>query len=166
MHINFKERRTLLRYILLLLLCVAAAAAAVFLFYAKKEYGHIRVSAVDAYTLNPIEGVMVVLPDSGLSAVTGRDGTVLISGIPIEKDRQQNRLLELHAGECTLLAYADGYLPYALLYMQVYPETIRKGPTLYMFPEGESSADIISVVETPEYSWIRELLAKYSEKAE
>ncbi len=165
MHINFKERRTLMRYILLLTVCVAAAAAAVFLYYAHKEYGHIRVCAMDAYTLNPLEGVTVLLPDSGLSAVTGPNGEALITGIPIEKHRQQNKLLKQVAGECTLLAYADGYLPYALLYMQVNPGTVRSGPTLYMFPVGESSVDIISVVETPEYSWIRELLAKYLEKA-
>lgn len=163
MHVNFKERRTLLRYILTLTLCAAAAITALFLYFSQKEYGHIRVSAVDAYTLSPVEGAIILLPDYDLQARTGKDGTVLISGIPVERHFQQNELLAMEAGECTLLAYAEGYLPYALLYTQVYPGSVRQGPTLYLFPEGEDDIDIISVVETPEYSWIRKLLEKYSD---
>ena len=118
-------------------------------------------SVVDAYTLRPLENSTIIIPESGMQAVTDANGKAEFYGIPVEKDMVLNALLPIECGRVTLLVYREGYLPFALFYTQVYENRVRNGPTIYMFPTGtESGLEAITVIEAPAYEWVRELLEK------
>ncbi len=120
-----------------------------------------EVSVVDAYTLRPLENSTIIIPESGMQAVTDANGKAKFYGIPVEKDMVLNALLPIECGRVTLLVYREGYLPFALFYTQVYENRVRNGPTNYMFPTGtESGLEAITVIEAPAYEWVRELLEK------
>lgn len=129
--------------------------------FADREYGHMDVSVVDAYTLEPLEGALLVFPDSGHSAKTDTLGRAQVFGLPIHKHREQNKILPQPYGECTLLAYREGYIPYALFYVQLQPGRIRSGPTIYLFPDYEGAPAAITIVESPTYDWAKGLVEKY-----
>jgi hypothetical protein len=142
-----------------LLICVLGVVLFMFL---QNPHGHLEVTVVDAYTLRPLENTSVVIPESGITAVTDASGRALLKGIPIDKDGALNALLPMNCGRVTLLVYRDGYLPFALFYTQVFENHIRNGPTIYMFPTGtESGLEAITVIEAPAYTWVKALLEKY-----
>ncbi|HWR18499.1 MAG TPA: hypothetical protein VN608_02685 [Clostridia bacterium] len=154
------ERSQVLLYVLAgLLIC---ASGIVLFLLLQKPHGHLEVTVVDAYTLRPLENTSVVIPESGITAVTDANGKALLKGIRVEKDSTLNALLPMDCGRVTLLVYRDGYLPFALFYTQVYENRIRNGPTIYMFPTGtESGIEAITVIEAPAYLWVKELLENY-----
>ncbi|MEA5058996.1 MAG: hypothetical protein VB049_03020 [Candidatus Pelethousia sp.] len=129
--------------------------------FAGKQYGHMDVLVVDAYSLEPLQNAMLVFPDSGIQATTNEMGRAQVFSLPIQRHREQNRLLPQPYGECTLLVFREGYIPYALFYIQLQPGRIRSGPTIYLFPEYEGAPGVITVVESPTYEWTEELVKRY-----
>lgn len=129
--------------------------------FSGREYGHMDVSVVDAYSLEPLSNAILIFPDSGARAVTDKAGRAQVFGLPIHRHREQNKLLPQPYGECTLLVYREGYIPYALFYVQMHPGRIRSGPTVYLFPVYEGAPEVITIVESPPYDWARELAEKY-----
>mgnify|MGYP000862978345 FL=1 len=129
--------------------------------FAGREYGHIDAAVVDAYTMEPLADAVLVFPDSGKQAVTDQAGRAQVFGLPIERHRAQNRLLCQPYGECTLLVYCEGYIPYALFYVQLQPGRIRSGPTIFLFPQYEGAPEVITIVESPTEEWARGLVEKY-----
>lgn len=126
-----------------------------------REYGHADISVVDVYSLEPLEGAVLVFPDSGIQAITDQAGRAQVFGLPIMRHQAQNKLLHQSYGECTLLVYREGYIPYALFYVQLQPGRIRSGPTIYLFPAYEGAPPVITIVESPAEDWARELVEKY-----
>lgn len=131
-----------------------------------REYGHMDITVVDAYSLQPVEGATLVFPDAGISVKTDPAGRVQVFGLPIQRHSQQNRLLPQTHGECTLLVYKEGYIPYALFYVQVSPGRVRNGPTVYLFPQYDGAPEVVTIVESPTYDWAKALAEKYRPKAE
>lgn len=129
--------------------------------FSGREYGHMDVTVVDAYSLQPVEGATLVFPDAGVSVATDQAGRAQVFGLPIERHPQQNRLLAQTHGECTLLVYKAGYIPYALFYVQVTPGRVRNGPTVYLFPQYEGAPEVVTIVESPTYEWAKALVEKY-----
>ncbi|MEG1547753.1 MAG: hypothetical protein RR232_01680 [Clostridia bacterium] len=143
-------------------LCISVCILAVALL-SNKSYGYIKLCAVDAYTLAPIEGVTIVIPEYDLSITTNDAGIADATRLELRVDKEHELLLSQFWGEITVLAYKDGYLPYALFYVHVFKQHMRSGPTLYMFPEGENSGvTCISVIESPEKEWTQQLLERYA----
>lgn len=126
-----------------------------------REYGHIDAAVVDAYTMEPIEGAILVFPDCGKQAITDKAGRAQVFGLPIHKHEQQNRLLPQPYGECTILVYREGYIPYALFYVQLQPGRIRSGPTIFLFRYYEGAPPAITIVEAPTDEWAWELAEKF-----
>jgi len=129
--------------------------------YKADEYGHLALTVLDAYDLRPLSGAEVILPEVGLRGSTDHHGKLSFFGIPLLKNPVQNALLPQSWGECSLLVYKDGYRDYALFHMQLDPNRIRRGPTVYLFPDTEESDGPISVIESPRDPWIEELLDLY-----
>lgn len=126
------------------------------------SYGHVYLRAVDAYTLAPVAGVRVILPESGLSAVTDSMGGAYLTGIPIAKNPFCQRHVEQGWGECTMIALHDDYIPYALFYMHVYENRVQR-PVLYLFPVDSEEARVTAVIESPDEDWILELIDAVSD---
>lgn len=55
-------------------------------------------------------------------------------------------------------------MPYALLHAAVYDNTLRLGPTLYLFPEGETGVNVTTMIESPKEADMQRLIELYRPK--
>lgn len=155
-----RERRAVIGCIL----AAAAVLSAAFILWRclSGSYGHMYIRTVDAYTLSPLEGVRIFLPESGISATTDASGAAYITGIPVAKNPFSQRRVMQDWGECTVIALCDGYIPYALFYSHIYENRVQR-PVLYLFPEDSEEVRVTAVVESPDEEWILELIAAVSD---
>ncbi len=156
------SKRTILGVILTSALAISAG---IFLFCRQSGggYGHLRICVLDAYTLAPIESATVVLPESGLSASTDQSGFCLIYNVPVAQPELLKRTPELRFGETSIFVYAQGYLPCALLHARVYPNRVRSGPSVYIFPvDKETGVTATTLVESPDEGLMSRLLQEYA----
>jgi len=142
-------------------LVCASVALAVFLGRGTKQYGHISVYIIDAYTLAPLKNATIVLPECGITASSDKRGVALISSIPIDMDSEFIRLTGASYGEMTMIVYADGYLPCVWLKVHLYPSRIRNGPTIYMFPEGSEEVRVTVFTEAPDDTLMQDFVERY-----
>lgn len=157
--------RKVKRKLLWALVVMAALAAALLLVHAARATrvtGHLKLTVVDAYSNRIVEGAQIVLPEAGLSAVSDTHGNAYVYGVPLRAEPGALGKIESDYGETTILVYAQGYLPFALFHAHVYPNRIRNGPTLYLFPVGEEGMEAISMIESPAEDWVKRLLAAYA----
>lgn len=127
------------------------------------QSGSLVVRVVDVNTLKPIEGAEVVVPETQQRYPTGTDGKTAPITVPILRDTRFDELTAKPWGEISLLVYKQGYLPYAVFYLQVLPGVQRNGPTIYMIPPKDAaSKDAISIIEGPTDDWVSEIVRKYA----
>ncbi len=120
----------------------------IMLFSAPKT-GSLRIQAVDAYTLEPIQDAYIIAARCGISAYTDELGFAYLNDVPFKPNALFSRVAECEWGEVELVALADGYMPYALLHALIYPNSLRLGPTLYLFPLGEEGVQVTTMTESP-----------------
>ena len=144
------------------LIFFALLAAMVLFFSVFRSFGHLHVRVVDAYTLMPIEHAKVIIPDINISRISDSTGSCVFTRIPLRKNNVHQRILKQDWGECTIIALYAGYRPTVILNSQVYKNQMRKGPTIYMFPEELDDIPVAAIVESPSQEWIIELVEKYS----
>ena len=152
-----KRKRWLAVFVSLSLL---ALLFAVLRYLKPPQYGHVHLSVLDAYTLMPIQNAYVVLPEHGLAARTDGNGKALLTNIPVPRDKGRGGIPGKTYAEATMVAYGDGYTPCVLFYAHVFPDTLRSGPTIYLFPEQEENA--IAMIELPNEAWVRELIRSFA----
>ena len=150
--------------ILFLLLAIIAVVTAALLFwhYAGGSYGHLRIKVVDAYNLIPIEKALVSIAESDASLVTDASGVVFFQGLPLKTEKAKFGIPKKDWDECTLICQKEGYRPSVLFYAQVYKNKVRR-LTLYLFPEELDDTEIITISETPDEEWVKELVNNYSQ---
>lgn len=136
-----------------LVLAVLAAAHVIMLAgFGAKEYGHLAVNVVDAYTLIPVNGAYVACRETGEGAYAS-SGQVKLFSIDAEPKE-----LGAGYGEATLVAYAEGYMPSIMLRVHIYAGRVRSGPTIYMFPKGsEEDISVTVFSEAPDEYLMEEL---------
>ena len=144
------------------LIFFALLAAMVLFFSVFRSFGHLHVRVVDAYTLMPIEHAKVIIPDINISRISDSTGSCVFTRIPLRKNNVHQRILNQDWGECTIIALYAGYRPTVILNSQVYKNQMRKGPTIYMFPEELDDIPVAAIVESPSQEWIIQLVEKYS----
>lgn len=126
------------------------------------SYAQLQIQALDGQSNTPLPGVSVVIPETGKTYQTGEDGKTETITVPIIHDTHYQNMLAMPWGEITILAYKDGYIPYALFYVQVWENETRQGPNLLMFQEGATSSNQpFSLVEGPQRLWVNQLLEQY-----
>lgn len=127
----------------------------------------LSVRICDAHTGEPLEEANVVVAETGERYTTDGQGLTPVMDVPYMPDARFNRILRRNWGEVTILAYADGYLPYALFHTAVWKSTARGPITLYLFMDDGSMDDIpFSVIEAPENDWAAALLKKFNPTGE
>lgn len=124
------------------------------------KHGSMRVQAVDAYTLEPISNARIIVPGCKNAVLTDDYGYAYFYDIPLDADPLFGKAYAAQWGETNIFAAAEGYLPYALLHAALRPNTLRHGPTLYLFPEGEAGVIITTVTEAPKQSDMLELFER------
>ncbi len=154
-----KDKRILIIIIASIALLIAVLSAANGI-----RRGSLRVQAVNAYTMEPIAGAYIVAAECKASAYTDSLGFAYLNDIPLLPNELFAGTISCTWGEASLFAYAEGYLPYALLHAAVYDNTLRLGPTLYLFPEGETGVNVTTMIESPKETDMQKLIEFYRPK--
>lgn len=149
--------------IFVLIACLGILLLVLTCFLPRRAFGHLKVSVVDAYSNRPIADAKIILPEAGISSISDKNGAAFLYGVPLSQPSRLERIIPCDYGETTILAYAEGYLPFALFHVHVYEGRMRNGPVLYLFPKGtEEGTEVISMIESPAEEWVKRLLDHYA----
>lgn len=141
---------------------IALVCAAGVFFACFGSYGHLHIRVVDAYTLTPLRGARVIIPDIDKVIFSDDTGSCVFTGIPIRTNSLHRRLLAQSWGECTVISICEGYRPTVNLHTRVEKGRMRSGPAIYMFPEELDDIEVAVTAESPDEEWISELIEEYS----
>ena len=142
----------------LLILPMIPSEEAVSVFSEKADpFAEFAPIVIDGQTRLPIEDAVIVIPEANASFVTAADGSPA-DPIRIPYRKADSAVFPKSWCEVTLLVYAEGYAPYALFYLQLSENTLRKGPTVMLFPD---QGEAFSIIEGPPEIWVENLLEKY-----
>lgn len=129
---------------------------------AKETTGFTRVRVVDGMTDEPLCGARVVFPEAGVECRTDEAGLTPLVELPCVFDAAHDALYQVSEGRTTMIVYAEGYVPYLLLYMRVLPGAERETPTVYMFAD-DGSLKVFEVIEAPPMEWAERVVERYGE---
>lgn len=127
-------------------------------------YGGMRVLVTDGMSFLPIEGACVTVPETGESFITGADGLTPLLKLPVIPDSEYDALLPCPCGRVTLIASAEGFTPYLLLYARVFPDEERR-VELLLFPD-DGTLKTFTVIEAPPNEWSDKLAEKFAGRSE
>lgn len=154
------------RRIIALIGGMAVLAALIFIVFAPRGRtggtGSINLTVLDGRTDEPLPHAVVVIPETGRTYKLDKKARTGRIEVPAAPDARFSDIHQKPWGEITVLVYCNGYYPLALFYLAVPEGAERDGPTLYLFPDDGSMHEPFSLVEGPDASWVRELLAKYA----
>ena len=124
------------------------------------ETGFVAFTVLDGLNGTPIEGVKIVLPESGQTLVTDGNGKTEQTSMPVIRDTRAPLAQEY--GTFTVLGYCEGYHEYALFYAQIRPGQERS-MKLFLFPVDSpmSNGAPLAVVESPEKDWVQKIADPY-----
>lgn len=121
-----------------------------------------QVEVVDGFTDMPIKNASVVIPEIDSCFITDECGKTPLIQLPIIRDTHYDKILRQDWGTVTVLVYGDGYLPYALFYTMVEPDTTREGLKIYLFPEDTTTSKFpFVIIEAPQREWVDRLIDTY-----
>ncbi len=125
-------------------------------------FGYIQPQVMDGFSEEPLEGVTVVIPETGQSFITSSDGLTAVIKVPIREDAHYAKIAPKPWSEVTLIIYKEGYIEYVLFHARIWENQTRKGPTILLFPkvDGEEN-EPFSVVEGPHRMWVKDLVEKF-----
>lgn len=119
------------------------------------------VQVVDGRTEAPLPGATVVIAETGGRYTTDSDGQTGAIELPYAPQSQSGEA-EAPWSEATVLAYCDGYYPYALFHVTLRSGEVRDGPRVYLFPDDGSMGDAPFVlVEAPPSDWAAALIQQF-----
>lgn len=131
-------------------------------FAASQDTARLTVSVVEGYTETPIENAAVVVVETGQIYHTDENGLTDIIEVPVVRDSRFDRILQKSWGEITLIIYKDGFVPYALFYLQVLGGQTREGVKILLFEQDKTQNNApFSIIEGPNRIWVNELVEKY-----
>jgi len=127
--------------------------------------GKVQFLVVDGFTEKPLDGATVVILDTNKQYRTDKDGLTTAIDVPIIEDKRFDSIIPKAWGEVSAVIYRKDYIPYALFYLQVFPEKTRKGVKILLFKKGEITSDEpFSIIEGPNRIWVEEVIKKYQPK--
>lgn len=139
---------------------------AVAVFGSKTDTASLTVSVVEGYTETPVDGACVVVVETGKIYQTSEDGMTPKIDVPVIRDSRFDSIMQKPWGEITLIVYKEGFVPYALFYLQVLGGQTREGVKILLFEEGQTeSAEPFSIIEGPNRVWVDALVEMYRPKA-
>ncbi len=131
-------------------------------FSAASDTAYFSVNVVEGYSEAPIANAQVVVVETGETYATDANGNTEAIAVPAVRDARYDKVLPKPWAEVSLIIYKDGYIPYALFYLQVMGGQTREGVKILLFEEGSSgSSEPFSIVEGPNRAWVDELVEKY-----
>ena len=122
----------------------------------------LTVRVVEGYTESPIEGASVVIIETGEVYKTNAEGLTGAIEVPMVRDSRYDSVLPKPWGEVSLIIYKEGFVPYALFYLQVIENETREGVKILLFEKGiTDSNEPFSIIEGPNRLWVNELIKMY-----
>jgi len=123
----------------------------------------ITVCVVEGYSEAPIEGAAVVVVETGEVYQTDASGHTGLIEVPMIRDARYDKILPKPWGEITLIIYKEGFMPYALFYLQVLENERREGVKILLFEQGVTTSDEpFSIIEGPARPWVNELIRMHA----
>lgn len=171
---NNKKRSTLAALGVAVLLLAGAAVLTVFLSennsIAAMSFGttgnaKLTVNVVEGRTETPVEGAQVVVLETGRIYNTNNEGKTDEIEVPYVRDTRYDKIIPKQWGEVSLIVYKEGFLPYALFYLQVAEGQTRKDVKILLFEnDSTGNPEPFSIIEGPNRAWVDELVKKYQPK--
>lgn len=122
----------------------------------------LSVNVVEGYSEMPIENASVVVLETGKVYQTDANGYTQVFEVPVLRDTRFDDILSKPWGEVTLIIYKEGFMPYALFYLQVIDGQTREGVKILLFEQGVSkSSEPFSIIEGPNRLWVDKLIKMY-----
>ena len=123
------------------------------------------VNVVEGYTDTPVMGAKVVVLETGKTYATDEGGNTGIIEVPVVRDTRFDDIIPKPWGEVSLIVYKDGFLPYALFYLQVVGGETRSGVKILLFENNSTgNSEPFSIIEGPNRLWVDELVKRYQPK--
>jgi len=127
-----------------------------------EKFGYIQPQVVDGFSEEPIEGAIVVIPETNARYKTDKNGYTPNIRVDISPDSYFEKIHPKSWGETTIIVYKEGYREYVLLNLNVWEGQTRQGPKILLFPKNNQHTDQpMSIVEGPNQVWINSLVEKY-----
>jgi hypothetical protein len=131
-------------------------------FSTAEDTAYFSAKVVEGYSETPLSGAQVVVVETGKTYKTDASGLTEVIPVPAVRDTRYDGVLPKPWAEVSLIVYKDGYIPYALFYLQVMAGQTREAVKILMFEEGSSgSSEPFSIIEGPNRAWVDELVEKY-----
>ncbi len=148
-----------MRKIFILLMCIVLTGCGT-VNETKIETGTVGFTVVDGLNGLPIEGVRIVVPESGEESVTDSDGHSQKLAIPIIKCGSGK--LQSDCGIFTVLAFKENYNDYALFYAKL-DANEERNMKIFMFMTDTplSNGAPLSTVEAPDREWVEKIIKEY-----
>jgi hypothetical protein len=122
----------------------------------------LTVNVAEGYTDAPIEGAKVVIMETGKTYTTDKSGNTETIEVPVIRDSRFDNIIPKPWGEISLIVYKDGFLPYALFYLQVAGGQTRSGVKILLFENNSTgNSEPFSIIEGPNRAWVDELIEKF-----
>jgi hypothetical protein len=123
------------------------------------------VNVVEGYNNTPIADAKVVILETGKTYATDASGNTGIIEVPVMRDTRFDKIIPKPWGEVSLIVYKDGFLPYALFYLQVLGGETRSGVKILLFEDNSTgNPEPFSIIEGPNRLWVDELVKRYQPK--
>lgn len=127
----------------------------------------LSLNVVEGKTDSPVANAQVVILETGKTYNTGQNGETGIIEVPVIRDTRYDNIIPKPWGEVSLIVYKDGFLPYALFYLQVADGQTRKGVKVLLFEnDSTGNSQPFSIIEGPNRAWVDELVKKYQPKTQ
>jgi hypothetical protein len=169
-----RDRRTLAAAAGICLLLVVAALALAFTLTptdvavfgtGSTETAALTLRVLEGYTESPIENATVVILETEKTYKTNGEGLTEVIEVPVIRDSRYDTILEKPWGEVSMIIYKDGFVPYALFYLQVLGGETREGVKILLFEQGSTdSEEPFSIIEGPNRVWVNQLVEMYRPK--
>ncbi len=138
---------------------------AVSVFGSHSDTAQLTVNVVEGYTEAPIKDASVVVVETGKVYQTDENGMTQNINVPVIRDTRYDDIMQKQWGEITLIVYKEGFIPYALFYLQVIGGQTREGVKILLFEEGQTeSTQPFSIIEGPNRVWVDALVEMYRPK--
>ena len=122
----------------------------------------LQLSVVEGFTEMPIEGAAVIIVETGDVYYTDEAGNTDVMQVPFIRDTRYDNILSKPWGEVSLIIYKNGYVPYALFYLQVLENETRQGVKILLFADDQTQSDEpFSIIEGPNRLWVDTLIDMY-----
>jgi hypothetical protein len=128
----------------------------------KASNGSVEFVVIDGFSKAPVSQAKVVIVETGEVYYTDEFGKTPKILVPIVRDQRFDQILPKPWGEISVIFFKNGYVDYALFYLQVLEGETREGVEILMFSqENVTSGQPFSIIEGPNKLWVNAIIKQF-----